>query len=430
MSDFSLDLAAEKIYQPQTKEYFKEVLSSYNNGNYRSVVVSLYTVVIADLIYKLKDLIDQEEDPGAQRIIDEIEQLRSRDLVSSKWESTLVDRVFENTKMLDLHDKANIEALKAHRNLSAHPAITQDDVLFTPNKETARAHIRNMLEGVLTKPSMFTSHIVKRIIENIPDLYETWGGFWNADGSFERIITKRYLRFLNETGIQKLFRALWKLTYRVENEDTKANIDANAEVLLMLQKMHPHLIHTAIVGERNFYSNITLGKLQIPFLIDFFKQAPRLFPLLEEEIREKVVELITGNFTRLVNAWFISENSEEHLRKVSERIYRSTEPVSNSIIMVKKLAKDAGKPEEFNKLIIHNFSKSTSYNKSYELFRQQIRPSLSQFNEEDYKALFTTMDSTSQIYRLINLSEMIEEIQVIAKETLGHEIDLSPYTHF
>lgn len=165
MSDFSLDLAAEKIYQPQTKEYFKEVLSSYNNGNYRSVVVSLYTVVIADLIFKLKDLIDQEEDSGAQKIIDEIEQMRNRDLTSSKWENTLVERIFTNTKMLDLHDKANIEALKAHRNLSAHPAITQEDVLFTPNKETARSHIRNMLEGVLIKPSMFTSHIVDRIIK-------------------------------------------------------------------------------------------------------------------------------------------------------------------------------------------------------------------------------------------------------------------------
>lgn len=220
------------------------------------------------------------------------------------------------------------------------------------------------------------------------------------------------------------------MTFRIENEDTKANIDANSEVLILLQKTHPHLIYSAFDGERNFYSNITLGKLQITFLIDFFKQAPRLFSLLEEEVKAKMVELITGNFARLVNAWFISENSEEHLAKVSYAIHNSQEPIPSSIVIVKSLAEDAGKPGEYNKLIIHNFSKSTSFNNSYELFRQQVRPSLNQFSEEDYKSLFTTMDSTSQIFRLFDLGTMVEEIQVFAKETIGHEIDLSPYTHF
>jgi hypothetical protein len=97
MYDFSLDLAAEKIYHPQTKEYFKEVLSSYSNGNYRSVVVSLYTVVIADLIFKLKDLVDREDDPGAKAILSEIDKERAKDLASSKWEGKLVDRVLLDT---------------------------------------------------------------------------------------------------------------------------------------------------------------------------------------------------------------------------------------------------------------------------------------------------------------------------------------------
>ena len=36
LSNYSIELEAEDIYDANTKEYFQEVLSSYINGNYRS----------------------------------------------------------------------------------------------------------------------------------------------------------------------------------------------------------------------------------------------------------------------------------------------------------------------------------------------------------------------------------------------------------
>lgn len=55
-------LEADGIYFSKTKEYFKEVVSSYINGNYRSATVMLYSVAICDILFKLQELKDMYND--------------------------------------------------------------------------------------------------------------------------------------------------------------------------------------------------------------------------------------------------------------------------------------------------------------------------------------------------------------------------------
>lgn len=81
MQDYSLDVAAERIKHPKTKEYFQEVMSSYAIGNYRSAVLSLYAIVISDLVFKLKDQVERESDPGAEKILKEVEQEKKKILL-------------------------------------------------------------------------------------------------------------------------------------------------------------------------------------------------------------------------------------------------------------------------------------------------------------------------------------------------------------
>lgn len=64
----------EDIYFVKTQEYFNEVVSSYANGNYRSAVVMLYSVVICDLLFKLQELKDMYNDTTAVEILSQIEK--------------------------------------------------------------------------------------------------------------------------------------------------------------------------------------------------------------------------------------------------------------------------------------------------------------------------------------------------------------------
>ena len=56
MKDYSLENSIEQINSERTKKYFREVSSSYFNGNYRASIVTLYSVVINDILIKLEVL--------------------------------------------------------------------------------------------------------------------------------------------------------------------------------------------------------------------------------------------------------------------------------------------------------------------------------------------------------------------------------------
>ena len=86
--DFFLEL--DKIESPKTKEYFKEVISSYANGNYRSAIVMLYIVTVTDLMYKLQELDELYNDSTARKILADLEKNRTS---KSSWENTLIDKI-------------------------------------------------------------------------------------------------------------------------------------------------------------------------------------------------------------------------------------------------------------------------------------------------------------------------------------------------
>ena len=115
MHEFSLEHISEKIHFGKTKEYFYEVLSSYNNGNYRSAVVMLWSVAIVDLVDKLQVLMEVHEDKAAKSILDKIISSQSKNPTSPAWESILIDEIFAKTSFLDNGDYENLKYLHKQR---------------------------------------------------------------------------------------------------------------------------------------------------------------------------------------------------------------------------------------------------------------------------------------------------------------------------
>lgn len=165
--EFSIESSLEKIKHKNTKLYFKEVQSSYTLGNYRSAIVMLYSVVICDLVYKLQELSDLYNDNSAKKLIGEIEKKQRSNYKSPEWEKYLIEEVHKRTELLEIFDYQNILNLQKHRNLSAHPVMGSNYVLYSPNKETTRAHIRNILEGLLIKPAILSRKVIDKLIDDL-----------------------------------------------------------------------------------------------------------------------------------------------------------------------------------------------------------------------------------------------------------------------
>ena len=167
MQEFSLEHVAEKIYFSKTKEYFEEVLSSYNNGNYRSSVVMLWSVVVCDILYKLQNLVDLHNDGQAKNILTSVQDIQNSNPKSSEWEMKLVEESWKKTNLIDNIEYTNLEFLQKQRHLSAHPVLTGNAELHSPNKEVVRALLRNSLEDVLIKPPFYTNKILDEILHDI-----------------------------------------------------------------------------------------------------------------------------------------------------------------------------------------------------------------------------------------------------------------------
>ena len=160
MRDFSIELSAEQIVDSRSKEYFSEVLSSFINNHYRSAAVMLWSVVIADLVYKLQTLSDLYQDATAIAILQSIQSKQLAAPKNPEWEPYLLEEINNRTQFFEAGEYIHMQNLQSLRHLSAHPILSSTNLLFHPNKETTRAAIRNALECVLLKPPVFSKKVV------------------------------------------------------------------------------------------------------------------------------------------------------------------------------------------------------------------------------------------------------------------------------
>lgn len=162
---------ADDIYFSRTREYFKEVLSSYANGNYRSAIVMLYSIAICDILYKLEELRDMYNDGNAKNILKEVETIRKDNSQYSKsaWEKELIDKVRDKTNLLDLEAYTHLNHLYDYRNFSAHPALNDDYELLSPSSEIVIACIKNTLIDILIKPPIFLKEVFTLLRDDLDD---------------------------------------------------------------------------------------------------------------------------------------------------------------------------------------------------------------------------------------------------------------------
>jgi hypothetical protein len=230
MKDFSIEYASQKINSEKTKEYFKEVSSSYFNENYRAAIVTLYSVVINDILIKLEVLDEIYSDSVAKAILDETRTFQESNPTNADWERDIVEKVKNRTSLFDNVDYAHIQALRNDRHLCAHPVIDKDDKLYTPNKETVASHIRNMLESLFLKPAILSKKILSTILIDISTKKEL---LIDVE-SLEKYIKSKYLSNINPTIELSIFRDLWKFIFRLNDIQSIENRLINYRVLNLL----------------------------------------------------------------------------------------------------------------------------------------------------------------------------------------------------
>lgn len=412
MFDYSIDRATEKIYNSKTREYFQEVLSSYTIGNYRSAIVMLYSVIIADLFYKLKELSERDEDPKATAILDYIRsQISDRDRNNkSEWETKVVERVFTETQLLEQSAKVYIDHIKQLRNLSAHPVLESEDLLSTPNKDTVRAAIINALEYVLTRPAMYNDKVASEFMENIP----SYSSLIFRSEKYETYLRNKYFIFFTDKLVKKVFKFLWIAVYKGQDEQANDYREEYFDTLTIVYKNYREVLDSYFKEEKEQFNRLILDENeQVKFLIDFFYEAPHLYQYISEDNKVLISHKVEGNIHLFSRAWFITGDKKEHVEKVLSRyISRGKRIGLHQVNSLFEMSKEVGIENKFYYFCIAILDKGSSYVGCLDRWREVIEPFIEDFSKEHILKLLSTMNSNASLYNAHWLvSEYISDIK-------------------
>ncbi|MDA1850287.1 hypothetical protein PDL09_24265 [Bacillus cereus] len=396
---------ANKIYHHKTKEYFKEVMDTYKNGNYRSTIVMLCTVVICDLVFKLKDLDEIHGDAKAAKILADLNAEKEMKPVSSEWENKLIEKSFMEAKLLENDVYSHIQMLKTSRNLCAHPVLNSMDILHTPNRETVESFIINMLEGLLTKHPIFTKNVFGPFISELERLQHDLDTLDRLDAYLE----SKYFVHFNKELAEYMFKNLWKVAFKSDGEKEEANRDINLRVLIIIYHKYRETLHEYIEKNPDYFSEFLDSDNTLSKLIDFLSYNPNVYSLLREHAQQILKKRATSKDEWFVISVFLTGTIENHFNAIDSKIHGAGnnhyQPYKESyrlqrkdVSYLNKRARKHGNMREFYDLMISHYYHSGSFDSSDIAFNNCILPFYKEFNKKQFETLLKEINGNPQCY--------------------------------
>ena len=215
----------------RTRICIDEVLSCFYSKNMRSAVVMLYVTTISDVYYKLCDLVEIYNDTTAKAIKDNVEQEWKNNPTSPKWETEIIKKCYQEKRILDNEGYSHLLQLQSERNLCAHPVIDASKELYSPGEATVQGLIINMLVDILCKPSFLAKSFFDAFTEDIERSVENFP----TEKELVNFIKIKYIdKIDNKQEEYAIFRKLWKLVFKSNDERCKKNRQNNFAILSLL----------------------------------------------------------------------------------------------------------------------------------------------------------------------------------------------------
>lgn len=387
---FDIEEKMETIPDPKTKKLFEEVYSSYQHGNYRSAVVMLWSVVVADIIFKLKFLDDTYRNKKASALLKNIKKKQEEHPENPEWEKELLKKAYEELKFITLNDKTNLEYLRTQRNLSAHPVLTDDNLLLAPNKDTTRSLIRNAMEAILLKTPLLHSELVNSIVEDLANNKDRLGSYENI----KPYIQKRYFPNISNDGAIRIFKALWRFIFDTRNQEEDENRPINFFALLVFSERYKDLYVTEIQNNSSYYQ---VSAKYIEWIVGFLKNYPQMYQVLDESVKTLISSSI-NQLDQFLMCDFLSSSLEDHYNSVL--LSMNSEILSISEENLRRCfdkAKEKDMLSKFFEICIKIYSRSGNFNYADANYYQYISPFLSDYTLTDILLLMHETNDKSQV---------------------------------
>ncbi|EJL3678638.1 hypothetical protein NMH47_001935, partial [Listeria monocytogenes] len=308
----SFEMDVERIYSKNTKKYTEEVISSYENKNYRAAVVTLYITFITDLCEKLSELSSIYADEKAKKILDEIEQMGVNDV---NRETTLIIKIQESKpELLDHEALITFNYLKSCRNICAHPSLDVNRMypLAEPSRELVAGLIKSSIDNLFAKSAYLGKKIFAKLLIDL----SAKKLILVSDEALESYFKQQYYNRFDSITREYIFDQLFKMVFVNGNDDAEENREFNYKVLLIMIKLDSAKF-IDVIKKSNYFQGINIeNNLCVHLFMSFLARYPHLYIKLETHIKS-VIEMVSKKETNLVlhytNFYVENDNFQEHL---------------------------------------------------------------------------------------------------------------------
>lgn len=418
----------ENIYNEKTKNYFEEVLSSYNNKNYRSAVVMLYSIVIYDIVAKIKELDEIYNQKWAKKTLDEVNTQRKAAPKSPEWEKLLLDNIKQQNDFLSLSIIEEIQHLREVRNQCAHPAIDNNDELFTPSRYEADALIYRMLKDILTIPAMFTNKITDYITEQISKIAGYSEFKWKDKNQLSKSFLK-YFKRMNDAVFVKVFKDMWKLTFFTSNEECDKNRFSNMLFLdIMLRERHTVIID-AMKSQKEYFNKISSDAKVNKYLSILIYRNNYLLSFLDDATKSFIKNSRYEMPDVRLFAWFAFDTKEEYI----DNLFQENAPQKFSDIILDNYRYDPALldvKDYFKKSIIKYYTNSSSFNDADKNFNNLIYPLSNELSKEEVLKIIEDSEGNVQLTRRYEYITSDDRGKKLKKLVDGVNISLEEISQF
>lgn len=380
-----------RIQDRRTYSAMDEVLSCFYSHNGRSAIVMLYSAVISDLYYKLQDLVELYNDPGAQQIKDYVDNEWATNPKSPTWEKEIVEKCYTTHKIIENADYAHLQALQNERNLCAHPALVRGTELYRPSDATVQSLIEEMMKGILCKPSFLSKQFFAAFVDDIDNAKKLFAD----DTQLIQYVQSKYLdKIDNEAAEFDIFKQLWKFTFKLTDDKCQENRHVNYVVLMELYHRNEQSFKLFISKHKDsFGNNVETGDTDcLKEFIMFINENRDVYPLLSQNVKLTIESTINSKDELRSIALFLVKDILAHVQSVKSGV-----SIASVKYLMRYIRKNVNESEAID-FIIRLYGDSPSFNVADTYYDHLIRPHITFFSMTQLKKLLEVSNENGQIY--------------------------------
>lgn len=388
---FMLQIKIDNIVEDETKQYIPEVISSFNNHNYRSAVVSLYSVLITDLYLKLQTLIDEYEDEEASKRNDELKKMKQED---ASRENRLID-FFTSRSMFNPEVQNAISNLKNYRNISAHPNFRAgaEKLLITPNEQIVSGLIQLLTEDVFSKIAFLGNSSFEFLLSDSERYWNVISGSligMDFITNYQQFLRRKFFDKMSDHTKVYYVRQLIKIVFISKSPEADKNRIINLETLKCL------LINSNISSDdlRKMVERIDIETSEDPkylFLLNLLFN----FGDLYKNLLVSVQQIIKSDSNYNLYTWYAKKGTINEMNSPILDILPDGD--IKHLNLIKKSISEDKLSQQILILGINKYAQSGSFDEADNLFSTCIEPFINDMTEENVDMLITKVGSNSQV---------------------------------